>query len=249
VRGAEPPTEPRTASQFFAQQPTNGNRYRWGVDLAWLIGPASVKFEYDQQIDQRKKLGPGGTDLDDVTGTGWYVTGTFLLTGENSVLNGPVIPRRPFSPLAGKLGPGAWELVMRYQQLKFTSDDPVDFFDGNINNGIPGGARNGENGAEAVTGESTGISTPESAPCSTGRNTGSTTAWGRRSAAARPRAAPAISSAATTATGKSRRDFSSGSDRPGAGAGSEHRGAQDLEPFAHSAATCTGAMPQISSAY
>lgn len=136
--------------QFFAQQPTNGHRYRWGTDLAWLVGPASLKFEYAQQIDQRKKLGPGGSNLDDVTGTGWYLTGTFVLTGENSVFNGPVIPRSPFSPLAGKMGPGAWELVLRYQELKFKSSDPVDFFDGNINNGIPG-ARNGENGAEAVT--------------------------------------------------------------------------------------------------
>jgi len=137
--------------QFFAPQPTNGNRYRWGVDLAWLVGPASLKFEYDQQVDQRKKLGPGGKNLDDVTATGWYVTGTWLVTGENAVYNGPVIPRRPFSPLAGKVGPGAWELVLRYQELKFTSDDPVDFFDGNINNGIPRGAHTQENGAEAIT--------------------------------------------------------------------------------------------------
>jgi len=137
--------------QFFAPQQTNGNRYRWGAELAWLVGPASLKFEYDQQVDQRKKLGPNRTNLDDVTATGWYVTGTFLLTGESAVLNGPVIPRRPFSPLAGKLGPGAWELVLRYQELKFTSNDPVDFFDGNINNGIPSGARTAENGAEAIT--------------------------------------------------------------------------------------------------
>ena len=137
--------------QFFAPQPTNGTRYRWGAELAWLVGPASLKFEYDKQVDQRKRLGPGGIDLDDVTATGWYVTATFLLTGENSVLGGPVIPKRPFSPLAGQLGPGAWELVARYQELKFKSDDPVDFFDGNINNGITGGRRTAENGAEAVT--------------------------------------------------------------------------------------------------
>ncbi len=137
--------------QFFAPQPTSGNRYRWGAELAWLVGPASLKFEYDEQVDQRKKLGPGRTNLDDITATGWYVTGTFVVTGENTVLNGPVIPRRPFSPLDGRVGPGAFELVLRYQELKFKSDDSVDFFDGNINNGIPGGARTAENGAEAVT--------------------------------------------------------------------------------------------------
>ncbi|HEY7649542.1 MAG TPA: porin [Methylomirabilota bacterium] len=147
-------TSARTTNRFrfFAPQPTNGNRYRYGGDLAWLVGPVSFKAEYDRQIDERKKLGPGGTDLDDVIATGWYVTGTFLLTGENSVLNGPVIPRSPFSPLAGKLGPGAWELVARYQELRFRSDDRVDFFDGNINNGVPGGSSSAENGAQAVTG-------------------------------------------------------------------------------------------------
>jgi len=147
-------TTARTTNRFrfFAPQATNGNRYRYGGDLVWLLGPASVKAEYERQVDERKKLGPGGSNLDDVTATGWYVTGTFLLTGENSVLNGPVIPRSPFLPFAGKLGPGAWELVARYQELKFRSDDPVDFFDGNINNGVPGGSSSAENGAQAVTG-------------------------------------------------------------------------------------------------
>ena len=146
-------TTARTTNRFtfFAQQPTNGNRYRWGVDVAWLIGPGSLKFEYDQQRDQRKRLAVNGGDLDSVRANGFYVTGTYLLTGENSVLNGPVIPRRPFSPLTQQLGPGAWELVGRYQQLKFSSNDPVDFFDGNIRNGITGGGTTAENGAEAVT--------------------------------------------------------------------------------------------------
>lgn len=142
-------TNPRF--QFFAPQPTNGDRYRWGVDLAWLIGPGSLKFEYDSEIDQRKRLGPGGSDLDDVIATGFYVTGTFVLTGEPSVLNGPVVPRRPFVPFRGQIGPGAWELAVRYSELKFRSDDPVDFFDGNINNGITGGGRTAENGAQSVT--------------------------------------------------------------------------------------------------
>jgi phosphate-selective porin OprO/OprP len=62
-----------------------------------------------------------------------------------------VIPRHPLSPFASKIGPGAWELVARYSQLKFSSDDPVDFFDGNINNGITGGGRTAENGAESLT--------------------------------------------------------------------------------------------------
>ena len=35
--------------------------------------------------------------------------------------------------------------------MKFRSDDPVDLFDGNINNGIAGGRRTAESGADAIT--------------------------------------------------------------------------------------------------
>jgi phosphate-selective porin len=67
-------TNPRF--QFFASQPTRGDRYRWGADLWWPVGPASLRFEYDQQRDQRKHVGPGGSDLADVVATGLYVSGS-----------------------------------------------------------------------------------------------------------------------------------------------------------------------------
>jgi hypothetical protein len=57
--------------EFFARQPTRGDRLRYGGDLAWLIGPAALKFEYDVQSNQRHGLGPGGSDLDDVVARGW----------------------------------------------------------------------------------------------------------------------------------------------------------------------------------
>jgi phosphate-selective porin OprO and OprP len=68
---------------FFAAQPTFGDRLRYGGDLAWLVGPASLKFEYDVQQNARDGLGPGGSDLDDVVATGWYISATYLLTGED----------------------------------------------------------------------------------------------------------------------------------------------------------------------
>ena len=146
-------TTARTANRFtyFGAQSTRGDRTRWGTDLAWAVGPAAVKFEYDRQMNQRTRLGSNGQSLDDVTATGWYVTGTWLLTGEERPLNRSVIPKRPFFPVAGQFGPGAWELALRYAELKFSSDDPVDFFDGNINNGITGGGTTAENGVEALT--------------------------------------------------------------------------------------------------
>jgi len=151
-RSAQGRTEARTANRFifFAPQTTRGNRLRYGGDLAWMVGPAAVKFEYDVQTNARHHLGPGGSDLDKVTAKGWYASATYLLTGEEKRLSAPVVPTHPFAPIAGKLGPGAWELGIRYAKLTFRSDDPVNFFDGNLTR-IPGGGRTAENGVKALT--------------------------------------------------------------------------------------------------
>ncbi len=152
TRSAQGRTEGRTATRFvfFAPQPTRGDRLRYGGDLAWLVGPAAVKFEYDVQTNDRYHLGPKGSSLDKVTAKGWYVSATYLLTGEEKKLSAPVVPTHPFVPMVGKFGPGAWELGIRYAKLTFRSDDPVNFFDGNLPR-IPGGGRTAENGAEALT--------------------------------------------------------------------------------------------------
>jgi phosphate-selective porin OprO and OprP len=144
-------TNPRF--QFFAPQPANGDRYRWGVDLSWLIGPGALRFEYAQQRDQRVALGPNHTDLAPVIANAYYITGTFVLTGEDAQLNGPVVPKRPFTPFFGQIGPGAWELALRYSALNFRSNDPLNFFNGNISSPsqIPGDASTAENGADSIT--------------------------------------------------------------------------------------------------
>jgi len=151
-RSAQGRTSARTLNRFvfFAAQPTRGDRLRYGVDMAWLVGPAAVKFEYDVQTNERWHLGLKGGDLDKVTAKGWYVSATYVLTGEEKRLSAPVVPMHPFVPIVGKLGPGAWELGIRYAKLTFRSDDPVNFFDGNLTR-IPGGGRTAENGAEALT--------------------------------------------------------------------------------------------------
>jgi len=58
-------TEARIPNRFvsFAAQPARGDRLRYGGDLAWLVGPAAVKFEYDVQTNQRRGLGPLGDCL------------------------------------------------------------------------------------------------------------------------------------------------------------------------------------------
>jgi phosphate-selective porin len=146
-------TGARTANRFtyFAAQPVRGDRTRIGTDLAWAVGPASLKFEWSRQINERIRLGAGQSDLDDLVATGWYVAATWLVTGEEKPLTGPVVPKRSFNPITGQYGIGAWEIGLRYAELAFESDDPVDFFDANISNGITGGGRTAENGVEALT--------------------------------------------------------------------------------------------------
>jgi phosphate-selective porin OprO/OprP len=153
VEGAQGRTGARTEPRFrfFASHPVRGERSRWGVDLNWVAGPASLRFEWARQRDERRRLGPGGSDLDPIRATAWYVSTTYLLTGEDEPLDGEVAPRRPFSPLEGQVGPGAWELALRYAEAGFASDGPIDFFDGDVADGIPGGGATAGNGAEALT--------------------------------------------------------------------------------------------------
>ena len=89
LTSAQGRTEARTPNRFvcFAAQPAQGDRLRYGGDLAWLVGPAAVKFQYDVQTNQRHGLGPQGSDLDKETAKGWYVSATYLLTGEEKRLS------------------------------------------------------------------------------------------------------------------------------------------------------------------
>ncbi|PYM04629.1 MAG: hypothetical protein DMD82_13905 [Candidatus Rokuibacteriota bacterium] len=152
-------TGARTANRFvyFAQQPVRGDRTRVGTDLAWAIGPASLKFEWAEQTSERKRCAgattscTGGANLADLVARGWFVSGSWLLTGEDKPLVGPVVPKRAFNPVSGQSGLGAWEVALRYAELRFSSDDPIDFLDGNLGNGITGNTNTAENGVEALT--------------------------------------------------------------------------------------------------
>jgi phosphate-selective porin OprO/OprP len=137
---------------FFASQNAQGNRTRYGGDFAWWVGPASLKFEYDVQTNQRKGLGPGGTDLDNVTATGWYVSGTYVLTGEDKQRSGNVIPHRPFVPFSDESGLGAVEVGIRWSELSFDSKSPVNLFSSSLSSAnIPRGGTTATNGAQSLT--------------------------------------------------------------------------------------------------
>lgn len=143
-------TSARTATRFtfFTPHTVNGMRTRVGGDVAWTVGPAAFKAEGVIQESERKGLGPGGRDLDEITASGWYVTGSYLLTGEDSVLNGPIVPKKNFSsPFGPSAGPGAVQLLFRWSSLAFDSSEAIDFFAG----GIPAPGIVRENNVQAAT--------------------------------------------------------------------------------------------------
>ena len=101
--------------QFFAPVYVNGRRVRLGFDADWRPGPFSLKAEFIRVTDERKNQGIFDEDLPVLVSRGWYVSGTWVLTGE-SKLEG-IEPERPLF----RGGAGAVELATRLERLGFGS--------------------------------------------------------------------------------------------------------------------------------
>lgn len=95
-----------------------GAQRRQGVELRWRPGPFSVKSEYIRLTTERRNQSVEDTDLSPLLSDGWYVSGTWLLTGERKAA-GPENPRRPLPR-----GPGAIEAAVRLEAIKFSSTAP-----------------------------------------------------------------------------------------------------------------------------
>ena len=89
----------------------NGHRQRIGGEFQWRPGPVGLQAEYIRVRDQRFGQGIDNQDLPNAYARGWYVTGTWLLTGEQK--RDSVEPARPF--LRG--GVGAIEIGARVERL------------------------------------------------------------------------------------------------------------------------------------
>jgi phosphate-selective porin OprO/OprP len=100
---------------FFEPVYVKGRRQRLGLELDWTPGPYGVRAEWMQTREDRRGQGLGDRDLSDVIGTGWYVYGTWIVTGQDKDDN--ISMRR--SVIHG--GPGAIELAVRYEELGFGS--------------------------------------------------------------------------------------------------------------------------------
>jgi hypothetical protein len=76
-----------------------------------------------------------------------------VLTGEDKLryVNN-VIPRRPFNPFSGETGLGAVEVGIRWAELSFKSDSPINLFSSSLSPAnIPGGGTTAKNGAQSLT--------------------------------------------------------------------------------------------------
>lgn len=105
---------------FFEPVFVNGQRRRVEVDADWTWESLGVRAEYMEARDTRNGQGFLDQDLPAARARSWYVSGAYVVTGENK--NRPVNPRRDFA--AG--GVGAVEIVGRYERLWFDSDGGQD---------------------------------------------------------------------------------------------------------------------------
>jgi phosphate-selective porin OprO/OprP len=102
-------------SVFFAPVYVSGRRTRLGLDLDWRPGPFGVKAELIRVSDERRNQGIFDEDLPPLISRGWYLTGTWVLTGE-AKFEGIDARTELF-----RGGPGAIELAMRVEYLQFGS--------------------------------------------------------------------------------------------------------------------------------
>jgi phosphate-selective porin len=96
-----------------------GRRTRAGLELHWQPGPYSLNAEWIHLATARDGVGPGGTDLPDVSATGWYVSGAWVVTGQPKAAG--LTPSRGVH----QGGLGAIELAARLETLRFRAPLPT----------------------------------------------------------------------------------------------------------------------------
>ena len=112
-------TESRSFT-YFTPDTINGKYLRANGEFTWLLGPFTVRAEYDQTNQDRDNLGPGGTNLPGVVAKGYMAQATYLITGETKPDAAAVTPKHNlFGDESGRPGLGAWELKFRYADLQF----------------------------------------------------------------------------------------------------------------------------------
>jgi phosphate-selective porin OprO/OprP len=112
--------------QFFAYNPTNGvvvadgQHWRLAPQGTFFHGPFGFLSEYVISNQKVSRAGAAPLSSARLEHTGWQISGSWFLTGEDASYNGPVVPRKPFNPAQWDWG--AWQLVARYAQLDIDED-------------------------------------------------------------------------------------------------------------------------------
>ena len=108
---------------FFAPRlPIHGYQRRAGADIQWKPGPFSLQTEWIRAAMERSGVLAGGGDAEPIVASGWYVSGTWLLTGGKKAAGGDAPPHPAFTD-----GIGAIEIAGRVEALEFetgTADTP-----------------------------------------------------------------------------------------------------------------------------
>ena len=95
----------------------DGLRIRYSPEIVYFYESFGFAAQYFRQ-DQRFRT-PDGLTLNNVSYNGWYIMGSYLLTGEKRISYSEAIdPRSPFDPRPGSFGIGAWEVIGRISRLK-----------------------------------------------------------------------------------------------------------------------------------
>jgi phosphate-selective porin OprO/OprP len=99
---------------FNSTTRANGLRDRYCPEITYFHGPLGLLAEYYHEEQRMSPVffGPGSQYDLNVPITGFYLLGTYLVTGEERTTYSMAIkPCRPFDPCHPCEGPGAWELV------------------------------------------------------------------------------------------------------------------------------------------
>jgi len=101
----------------------DGVRSRWSPEIVYFYGPLGLAAQYlrEEQELRPSAAGPSYPFRQDVTTQGFYVMGTYLLTGEERTGYIALDPIHPFNPCCPCACAGAWELVARVSRLEVDS--------------------------------------------------------------------------------------------------------------------------------
>jgi hypothetical protein len=107
---------------YFPYVWVKGPRQRVGAEASLINGPFSLKGEFINMNEAREQQGIYLDDLPAKLSRGWYVTGTWVLTGEKR--EGGVEPKKPIF----EGGFGAVEIAARFEQIRFGTNSTLEGF-------------------------------------------------------------------------------------------------------------------------